>query len=60
MGKPFSSVLWGIRNEDIQQRLKLEKEMRASDKAAADKKIKELEDELNEVYRREAQRERNY
>ncbi|KAG5362252.1 hypothetical protein CJU90_4951 [Yarrowia sp. C11] len=60
MGKPFSSVLWGIRNEDIQQRLKLEKEMRASDKAASDKKIKELEDELNEVYRREAQRERNY
>ncbi|KAG5363542.1 hypothetical protein CJU89_2718 [Yarrowia sp. B02] len=60
MGKPFSSVLWGIRNEDIQQRLKLEKEMRASDKAAADKKIKELEDELNEVYRREAKRERDY
>lgn len=58
MGKPFSSVLWGIRNEDIQQRLKLEKEMRASDKAAAEKKIKELEEELSEIYRKESARER--
>lgn len=58
MGKPFSSVLWGIRNEDIQQRLKLEKELRAADKAAADKKIKELENEISVMYRDSDERER--